>query len=163
LLSKLQVASYSARILLGVWRGGTGDHLHHLQGYTQHPVLFGGDLQMVQMVSVYHRIPVPHIQTLRTPPAPSATRQGHPHERRLLHDHRVPIPRETLGCKPVSVACEPSLWPLLPTLRGNGFWTPETEGPKLPLKRSFFPAETASRPCGPAKPRGIRQTTGNLG
>src|SRR5262249_14838374 len=46
---------------------------------------------------------------------------------------------------------------------GNGFWTPETEGPELPLKRSFFPAETASRPRAPAKPRGIRQTTGNLG
>jgi hypothetical protein len=46
-----------------------------------------------------------------------------------------------LGRKPVSVACEPSLWPLLPSLRGNGFWTPETDGPKLPLKRSFFPPE----------------------
>ena len=33
------------------------------------------------------------------------------------------------------------------------FGLPETEGPELPLKRSFFPAETASRPCAPAKPR----------
>jgi hypothetical protein len=32
----------------------------------------------------------------------------------------------------------------LPTLRGNGFWTPETEGPEPPLRSSFFPTETAS-------------------
>jgi hypothetical protein len=44
--------------------------------------------------------------------------------------------------------------PLLPTLRGNGFWTPETEGPQPPLRRSFFPTETASRPCAPQN-RGV--------
>src|SRR3954453_6625558 len=43
------------------------------------------------------------------------------------------IPLGTLACKPVSVACEPSLWSLLPRAPGNGFRTPETEGPKLPL------------------------------
>ena len=32
------------------------------------------------------------------------------------------------------------------------FGLPETEGPELPLKRSFFPAEIASRLCAPQKP-----------
>jgi len=48
-------------------------------------------------------------------------------------DHRVPVPLEILACKPVSVACELSLWPRLSRAPGNGFRTPETEGPKLPL------------------------------
>src|SRR6266851_9501233 len=48
-------------------------------------------------------------------------------------DHRVPVPLEILACKPVSVACEPSLWPRLPRAPGNGFRSPETEGPKLSL------------------------------
>jgi len=43
------------------------------------------------------------------------------------------VPSETLACKPVSVACEPCLQPLLPRVPGNGFRTPETEGPKPPL------------------------------
>src|SRR5216684_3224372 len=47
-------------------------------------------------------------------------------------DHRVPVPLEILACKPVSVACEPSLWPRLPRALGNGFRMPETEGSKLP-------------------------------
>src|SRR5258707_1529856 len=47
-------------------------------------------------------------------------------------DHRVPVPLEILACKPVSVACEPSLWPRLPRAPGNGFRMPETEGSKLP-------------------------------
>src|SRR6266700_6034015 len=47
-------------------------------------------------------------------------------------DHRVPVPLEILACKPVSVACEPSLWPCLPRAPGNGFRMPETEGYKLP-------------------------------
>src|SRR5262249_12328837 len=33
------------------------------------------------------------------------------------------------------------------------FWPPETKGPELPLRRCFFPAETASRLCAPTKPR----------
>src|SRR5260370_35796612 len=45
---------------------------------------------------------------------------------------RVPVPLEILACKPVSVACEPSLWPCLPRAPGNGFRMPETEGYKLP-------------------------------
>jgi hypothetical protein len=47
-------------------------------------------------------------------------------------DHRVPVPLEILACKPVSVACEPGLWPRLPRAPGNGFRMPETEGSKLP-------------------------------
>src|SRR5260370_42610474 len=47
-------------------------------------------------------------------------------------DNRVPGPLEILACKPVSVACEPSLWPRLSRAPGNGFRAPETEGPKLP-------------------------------
>ena len=43
------------------------------------------------------------------------------------------IPLETLACKPVSVACEPSLWPRLPRGPGSGFRAPETEGRKLAL------------------------------
>jgi hypothetical protein len=66
---------------------------------------------------------------------------------RLPNSKTVPAcPHMRLEPADVSVACEPSLWPLLPSLRGNGFWTPETEGPELPLKRSFFPAETAGWP-----------------
>jgi hypothetical protein len=58
-----------------------------------------------------------------------------------------------LGRKSVSVACEPSLWSPLPTLRGNGFWPPEAEGPELPLKRSFFPCRDCKPALRPAKPR----------
>src|SRR5215813_10904968 len=47
-------------------------------------------------------------------------------------DHRIPVPLEILACKPVSVACELSLWSRLRRPPGNGFWTPETKGPKPP-------------------------------
>src|SRR5262245_44270082 len=46
------------------------------------------------------------------------------------------------------------------------FGLPETEGPELPLKWSFFPAETASRLCAPqnrgvfVKPREISVSVG---
>jgi hypothetical protein len=66
---------------------------------------------------------------------------------------------QTLGHKSLSVACEPTLWPSLPTFRGNGFSPPETEGPKLRLKRSFFPAETGSRPA-PLQNRGYSSNHG---
>jgi hypothetical protein len=72
---------------------------------------------------------------------------------RLLHDHRVPIPLETLACKPVSVACEPSLWPLLPRAPGNGFRTPETEGPKLPLSGPSSLQRLEAGLCARAKSR----------
>src|SRR5262245_28531285 len=37
----------------------------------------------------------------------------------------------------------------LPRSGETVFGLPETEGPELPLKRSFFPAEIASRLCAP--------------
>jgi hypothetical protein len=64
--------------------------------------------------------------------------------------------------------CRPT-YPENSELRGNGFWTPETEGPELPLKRSFFRAETAGRPCAPqnrgvfVKPPGISVSAGVRG
>src|SRR6516225_8970829 len=51
-------------------------------------------------------------------------------------DHRIPVPLEILACKPVSVACELSLWSRLRCPPGNGFWTPETKGPKPPPPRT---------------------------
>jgi hypothetical protein len=53
----------------------------------------------------------------------------------------------------VSVACEPSLWPLLPAFRGKRFFGPETKGRERPPKAVLLPSRDASRPDAPAKPR----------
>jgi hypothetical protein len=93
-----------------------------------------------------------------------ATPQRQPGYRRSV-DYCMTIasqPLETLACKPVSVACEPSLWPLLAGAPGNGFRTPETERPKTASEQPFFLAETGSRPMRPRKIAGIRRKTGNL-
>src|SRR5258707_5993260 len=77
-------------------------------------------------------------------------------------DHRVPVPLEILACKPVSVACEPSLWPRLPRAPGNGFRSPETEGPKLPLSGPSSLQRLEAGLRTPAKSRGFGRPRGNL-
>src|SRR5262249_57774508 len=64
-------------------------------------------------------------------------------------DHRIPVPLEILACKPVSVACELSLWSRLRRPPGNGFWTPETKGPKPP-PAVFLPYRDRERANAPA-------------
>src|SRR5260370_1938759 len=68
-------------------------------------------------------------------------------------NHRVPIPLETLACKPVSVACEPSLWPRLSSAPGNGFRTPERQSPKQPLSGPSSLQRLEAGLCARAKSR----------
>src|SRR6266404_4989594 len=76
-------------------------------------------------------------------------------------DHRVPVPLEILACKPVSVACEPSLWPRLPR-SGKRFSDARDRRPQTGLRAVLLLAETGSRPIHPRKIAGIRRTPGNL-
>ncbi len=58
-------------------------------------------------------------------------------------------------CKPVSVACEPSLWPGLHHAPGNGFRTSETKGPN-PLPNGLrFPQRPRTGHYTRPKPRKI--------
>jgi hypothetical protein len=56
-------------------------------------------------------------------------------------------------CKPVSVACEPSLWPRLPRGPGSGFRAPETEGRKLALSSPSSLQRLEAGLFAPAKSR----------
>jgi hypothetical protein len=59
--------------------------------------------------------------------------------------------RSPCACKPVSVAGEPSLWPLLSPAPGDGFRMPETEGPKPPLSSPSSLQRLEAGLRGPAK------------
>jgi hypothetical protein len=112
-------------------------------------------------------IPEQPIYFSETPPSgsvsrPTSSRGPSPRTGKRISDVRDEGPQSASGRSsfPAETANGP---PLLPTLRGNGFWTPETEGPELPLKRVLPPCRDCKPALRPAKPRGIRQTTGNLG
>ncbi len=62
---------------------------------------------------------------------------------------------KTTVCKPVSVACEPSLWPGPSPRTGKRISDARDEGPRSASGRSSFPAETANGPSHPPQPRKI--------
>src|SRR6266536_2013944 len=81
--------------------------------------------------------------------------------------HRLPSLSSTIpaGIKPVSVACEPSLWPGLHRAPGNGFRTSETKG-QIRFRTVFVSRRdrerTISRPQS-AENRECSAETGNSG
>jgi hypothetical protein len=78
----------------------------------------------------------------------------------------LPHHLESLACKPVSVACEPSLWLGLRRAPGNGFRTSETKGPnRLPdgLRFPQRPRTSHDTRPNPRKIEGVPRRRGNSG
>jgi hypothetical protein len=66
----------------------------------------------------------------------------------------LPHHLESLACKPVSVACEPSLWLGLRRAPGNGFRTSETKGAPIGFRTVFASHRDRERAMTPAPNRG---------